>query len=123
MMNGWHITLHAHCFDPYKGDEEIHLQQRGANVLYRLFVFIDGAHLPYVGSAIYRLPTNFPAPIQHIARTPANPMCRLPLWTYTELDLHVEVVLTTGHRVSSFMRTTIGQQMSNRPDAVRYVNS
>lgn len=50
--------------------------------LYRVFLFLEGEGLPFVESVTYRLHPTFPRPEEQVTRSPANPRCKLEIWTW-----------------------------------------
>jgi pYEATS domain-containing protein involved in immunity len=50
--------------------------------LYRVFLFLEGEGLPFVESVVYRLHPTFPHPEETVTRSPANPRCKLEIWTW-----------------------------------------
>ena len=50
--------------------------------LYRVFLYLDGPGLPYVNAVTYVLHPTFKEPTRQVFRTPANPRCKLEMWTW-----------------------------------------
>jgi transcription initiation factor IIF auxiliary subunit len=59
---------------------------------YRVFLYLDGPGLPYVKAVTYVLHATFKDPTRHVLRTPANPHCKLELWTWGKF--RVKAILT-----------------------------
>src|SRR6266852_4678341 len=50
--------------------------------LYRVFLYLDGPGLPYVNAVTYILHPTFKEPTRQVIRAPANPRCKLEMWTW-----------------------------------------
>ena len=50
--------------------------------LYRVFLYLDGPGLPYVNAVTYVLHPTFKERTRQVYRTPANPRCKLEMWTW-----------------------------------------
>ncbi len=57
-------------------------EREGGTRLYRVFLYLEGNGLPFVESVTYRLHPTFPHPELAVARSPANPRCKLEIWTW-----------------------------------------
>ena len=55
---------------------------KGEKPLYRVFLYLDGPGLPYVNAVTYVLHPTFKEPTRQVYRSPANPRCKLEMWTW-----------------------------------------
>lgn len=75
------LEVHDSLFEPGRRTRTIE-SEKGAKTLYRVWLYLDGADLPYVEAVTYRLHSTFPERNKRVARTPANPHCVMPIWTW-----------------------------------------
>jgi transcription initiation factor IIF auxiliary subunit len=92
------VDLVDTVFEPNTGSKEIHYSKQGDKTLYKVWLQLHGRELPYVRGVTYRLHPTFPNPERFVPRTPANPNCTLPIWTWGLFDVEAEVVGKDGER-------------------------
>jgi len=68
--------------------------------VYRVFLYLDGPGLPYVAAVTYVLHPTFKEPTRQVVRTPANPRCKLELWTWGLFRVQVIVSDSEGGMVT-----------------------
>lgn len=73
-------------------------ESRKGRTRYKVWLYLEGPHLPYVKSVTYTLHRTFPNPVRTIARTPSNPTCALETWTWGLFDVPVEIEDKSGNR-------------------------
>jgi hypothetical protein len=78
-------------FDPSARERIVLTRAVDGQTLYRVFVYLTGRDLPFVKRATYSLHPSVSGTPQAVARTPANPDCRLILWLWGTFPLSVVV--------------------------------
>ena len=68
--------------------------------LYRVFLYLDGPGLPYVNAVTYVLHPSFKDPTRQVFRTPANPRCKLEMWTWGLFRVQAIVTDHQGNMVT-----------------------
>jgi transcription initiation factor IIF auxiliary subunit len=63
---------------------------------YRVFLYLDGTRLPYINAVTYVLHQSFDNPTRQVVRTPANPHCKLELWTWGVFQIQAVVTDQQG---------------------------
>lgn len=122
MAESWDIRLVSNVFDPYSTEEEIHAVERDQKWYYRLFLYIEGLHLPYLRESFYYI-ESWPERELHISRTPENPNCRTEVWISDDFDLRAVVILKSGESVSLSSRTKVKHTLTNNATKIRRLKS
>lgn len=66
--------------------------RRGSTgTLYRVFIYLDGADLPFVEDVVYQLHHTFTPPERRVSRSVSNPRCKLVIWTWGFFTVHATV--------------------------------
>jgi len=82
-MNAPSIQVKDSVLDPDSTERVAPVRNpKGESPLYRVFLYLDGPGLPYVSSVTYVLHPTFKDRNREIFRTPANPRCKLEIWTW-----------------------------------------
>jgi hypothetical protein len=77
------VVVKDSIFDPDSSDRTAQWRDPASdNPLYRVFLYLDGPGLPYINAVTYVLHPTFKDPTRQVLRTPANPHCKLELWTW-----------------------------------------
>ncbi len=77
------VDVKDSAFDPDATGHTILVRNKSADQpLYRVFLYLDGPDLPFVDSVQYELHPTFTNPTRTVSRTPANPRCKLEIWTW-----------------------------------------
>jgi len=86
------IKLRDSVYEPGASDRTIHfdasLEDRPR---YRVWLYLEGPDLPYVKKVTYHLHPTFPNPVREVRRTPANPKCAMPIWTWGLFEVRADV--------------------------------
>jgi transcription initiation factor IIF auxiliary subunit len=77
------VEVKDSIFDPESSDRTARVQNpKSDKPLYRVFLYLEGLGLPYVNAVTYVLHPTFDEPTRQVLRTPANPRCKLEIWTW-----------------------------------------
>jgi len=78
------VRVQDSLIDPDSSDRTTALARntKSAKPFYRVFLYLDGPGLPYVSGVTYVLHPTFKEPTRQVLRTPANPRCKLEMWTW-----------------------------------------
>lgn len=77
------IVVHDSLIDPDTGDRTALWRNPNSDKpVYRIFLYLDGPGLPYVNAVTYVLHPTFKEPTRQVTRSPANPRCKLEVWTW-----------------------------------------
>lgn len=77
------VEVKDSVIDPDTTDKTVPVRRdQGRRPLYRVFLYLDGPDLPFVGTVTYQLHSTFANPIRTVPRTLANPRCKLEIWTW-----------------------------------------
>lgn len=91
------VSLRDSVYEPGSSDGTIHfdasLEDRPR---YRVWLSVEGPDLPYVRKVTYHLHPTFPDPVRAVRRTPSNPNCALPIWTWGLFEVRAEVEDKSG---------------------------
>lgn len=83
-------------FEPGAPGKKVYVKSEGNAQLYKVWIFLEGADLPYVESVMYKLHPTFPNPEQTVRRTVANPSCQLVIWTWGLFKIKARVMGKNG---------------------------
>jgi transcription initiation factor IIF auxiliary subunit len=85
------ITVRDTVFDPKCDDRVVYFREIEGRKLYKVWIYLEGAELPYINSATYVLHPTFPQPVRRVPRSVSNPNCELVIWTWGVFGLNVTV--------------------------------
>ena len=102
------IEIKDSAFDPDSPKNRV-IKVRDANSdrpLYQVFIYLEGPDLPFVESVEYVLHPTFQQPNRVVMRSPANPICKLTIWTWGIFSVEANIRDKRGgiQRLSHFLR-------------------
>ncbi len=100
-------------YDPDGGEKEIHFRRlpRLPESLYKVWIYLEGASLPFVNQVTYILHPTFPDPKRTVARSISNPNCEIVIWAWGVFNLQAIVEDKQGKLLSLEHYLTFGQQL------------
>lgn len=117
MFRSLDIRVRDSVFDPRSGGGKVTYRQSAeGSTLYRVHVFLEGADLPYVKTATYRLHPSFDPAVQIVRRSASNPNCRLTIWTWGLFEVEVTVEDKFGATTGFVHRLTYGDEVEAAPE-------
>jgi transcription initiation factor IIF auxiliary subunit len=87
------IEVRDSPFDPDVSSSVIRVRKPDSKQpLYQVFLYLDGADLPFVNSVTYELHPTFATRTQTVTRSASNPRCKLAIWTWGLFEVHATIV-------------------------------
>jgi len=124
MESQLNITVKDSVFDPNfpdSKDRKIHVHTENDLHFYKVWLFLDGRHLPYVRHVTYTLHPTFPDPVRIVRRTLENPNCQLILWTWGFFTVQVTIEDMRGGIYEMMHELSYGQELAQaRPDDYKF---
>ncbi len=116
-MRRSNIEVRDSVFDPdgSPGQDNVLYRNGDQRPLYRVFLYLDGKDLPYVDRVTYHLHETFPRPKRVVRRTPANPRCKLVLWTWGIFQVRAVIRDKEGQEHQVVHGLTYDQEFSRLP--------
>ncbi len=79
--------------------KQVHYRPLRDKTTYKVWLKLKGHALPYVKGVTYKLHPTFVNRVHFVPRTPANPNCSLPIWTWGLFDVEAEVETKGGEKI------------------------
>jgi len=121
LYEGLMVNVRDSVFDPDSTAPVVQVRDADkANPIYRVFLFLEGAGVPFVSSVTYALRTSPDRPeIRRVRRTLTNSRFKLELWTWAVYDVDVTIVDQAGRRDVRTYRLTFDREL--RGENVSYM--
>lgn len=85
-------------------------------MLYKVWLYLDGRDLPFVKSVKYILHNSFKNPVKIVERTSLNQNCAFAIWTWGIFLVKAELEDVKGRIVKIEHYLTYGNQIKNKDD-------
>jgi transcription initiation factor IIF auxiliary subunit len=107
--------------DPHKVIRYRQLRDQSA-ALYKVWIYLEGASLPFIEKVTYRLHPTFPDPERTVARSVSNPNCQIVIWAWGAFTLQAIVEDKQGSSMRLEHYLTFGDQIQSaqRDDSVHF---
>ncbi|MGC2235164.1 MAG: pYEATS domain-containing protein [Pyrinomonadaceae bacterium] len=107
-----------------KSDEmkfNVHYYERDGTFNYQVWLFLAGNDLPFVDKVTYQLHESFDEPFRTVNRTPANPDCRLVIWTWGIFQVNANIYDKNNRLYVLTHQLNYGNQLKEFNDKIKSI--